>query len=127
MLGAIAAGIGVAAAGIASGGSAALAAAGAGAGLGAATAKNTLQTASDYSGNAASIGVLTPFLIITMPIEYTSKEFRDLHGTASGIGVTVGQLEGTGYTEFSQYQCDFECTEAEAREIEDIMKSGVIL
>lgn len=127
MLGAIAAGIGVAAAGIASGGSAALAAAGAGAGLGAATAKNTLQTASDYSGNAASIGILTPFLIITMPIEYTSKEFRDLHGTASGIGVTVGQLEGTGYTEFSQYKCDFECTEAEAREIEDIMKSGVIL
>lgn len=128
VLGAVTASAGIAAAALTGGvGGAALIAGAAGAGLATQTARNALQTGTQYSGNVAALGCLQPFVLITLPVEHTSEEYRELHGLPSGIGLTVGQLAGTGYTEMSEFHADFECTESEQAEIERMMKEGVIL
>lgn len=128
VLGAVTASAGLAAAALTGGiGGAALIAGAAGAGLATQTARNAIQTGTQYSGNVAALGCLQPFVLITLPVEHTSEEYRELHGLPSGIGLTVGQLSGTGYTEMAEFHADFECMETEQAEIERIMKEGVIL
>ena len=97
------------------------------AGIGSQVGKHALQTGSVYSGNVAALGCLTPFVLITMPIEQVSENYLMLHGIPSSMGVTVSDLTGTGYTEFSQFHADIDCTESEQQEIERLMKEGVIL
>ena len=127
VLGAVTASAGLAAAALTGVGGAALIAGAAGAGLATQTARSAMQTGTQYSGNVAALGCLQPFVLITLPVEHTSEEYRELHGLPSGIGLTVGQLAGTGYTEMSEFHADFECMETEQAEIERIMKEGVIL
>lgn len=129
ILGAITAAAGVAVAGATGvGGAAALIGGAAGAGLAVNTARHNIQTATTYSGNVAALGALTPYLLITMPIEHTSEEWRQLHGLPSGIGLTVSDLVGTGYTELQEFHAEIDCISAEEQqEIENLMMNGVIL
>ena len=128
VLGAVTAGIGVAAAGLLTGGSGALIAGAAGAGLGINTGRHVLQQAGQVSGNVATINQLQPYLFVTIPIDVYSDLWRDLHGIRSLQPVTIGQLAGTGHTVFSDVHADtISCTSAEQAEIENILKSGVIL
>ena len=129
ILGAITAAAGVAVGALTGGiGTAAMVAGAAGAGLAVNTAKHTLQNGSTYSGNVASLGCLQPYLLITMPIEHTSEQWRYLHGLPSGLGLTVGDLTGTGYTELSEFHAEIDCiSPEEQQEIENLMMGGVIL
>lgn len=129
VIGAITAAAGVAVAGATGvGGAAALIGGAAGAGLAVNTARHNIQTATTYSGNVASLGALTPYLFITMPIEHTSEKWRQLHGLPSGLGLTVSDLTGTGYTELAEFHAEIDSiTPEEQQEIENLMKEGVIL
>lgn len=128
VMGAITAAAGVAVGAMTGGLSAAATIAGAAAtGLATQTARHNLQQATQYSGNIAALGCLCPYLFVTIPTEHTSEEFRNLHGLPSGVGLTVGQMNGTGYTELSEFHAEFDCTAEEQQEIEAIMKGGVIL
>ena len=108
-------------------GAAALIGGSAAAGLAASTARHTMQQATQYSGNVAALGALCPYVLVTMPIEHTSQEWRDLHALPSGVGQIVGNLAGTGYTEMSEFHAEIDCTPEEQQEIENIMMGGVIL
>lgn len=129
ILGAITAAAGIAVGALTGGiGTAALVGGAAGAGLAVNTAKHTLQNGSTYSGNVAALGCMQPYLLITMPIEHTSEQWRQLHGLPSGLGLTVGDLTGTGYTELSEFHAEIDCiTPEEQQEIENLMNGGVIL
>ena len=128
VIGAITAGAGIAVGALTGTiGAAAMVGGAAAAGIGTQVGRNQMQTGSTYSGSVAALGCLTPYVVVTLPIEQISKEFRDLHGIESAIGVKVEKLTGTGYTEFSQFHADIACTDAEQQEIESIMKTGVIL
>lgn len=127
IVGAITAGAGLAVGALTGVGGLALAAGAAGAGLAVNTARHTMQTGSTYSGNVAALGCLQPYLLITMPVEHTSETWRELHGLPSGLGLTVGDLTGTGYTEMSEIHAEIGCTAEEQAEIEALMKAGVIL
>ena len=128
MIGAVTAAAGLAAGALTGGvGGAALVAGAAGAGLATQTARHTLQQATQYSGNVAALGCLVPYILVTLPIEHTSEEYRKLHAVPSGLGMTVGQLAGTGYTEMSEFHAEIDCTPEEQQEIENLMMGGVIL
>lgn len=128
IIGAVTASAGLAAGAIAGVGAAALVAGAAGAGLATQTARSAMQTGTQYSGNVAALGVLQPYVLITLPVEHTSAEFRALHGLPSGLGMMVGQLAGSGYTEMSEFHAEIDCISAEEQqEIENLMMGGVIL
>lgn len=127
VLGAVTAAAGVAAAGIAGGAGGAMIGGAAAAGLGIHAGRHNIQQAGNYSGNIAMINQLQCFASVTMPIAVYTDIWKELHGLKSGLAVTVSQLTGTGFTQFSDFHADLDCTEAEQAEIEEIMKTGVIL
>lgn len=128
VLGAVTAGLGIAAAGILTGGSGAIVAGAAAAGLGAQTGRHLLQQSGQVSGNVSIINQLQPFVFVSMPIDAYSDLWRQLHGIRSMLPVKIGDMAGTGHTVFSDVHADrIACTTAEQAEIENILKSGVIL
>lgn len=128
VLGSVTAAAGVAIGAAAGMGAGAMIAGAAGAGLGAATARHTTQQSGQVSGNIGFINQLQPFIFVSMPVSAYSELWQRLHGLQSMLPVTVGTLAGTGHTTFSEIHADtIPCTSAEQTEIENILKSGVIL
>ena len=115
----------------ATGGSGVAAKAAVGAAAGASALKSaTLDTHVRQSGSVGStpsyLGIQKPFLIISRPLDSTPTDFNEQTGRPSNLTGKVGDF--SGYLECSY--CHLEnlvATDAEKREIESLLKSGIFL
>lgn len=115
----------------ATGGSGVAAKAAVGAAAGVSALKSaTLDTHVRQSGSVGStpsyLGIQKPFIIISRPLDSTPTDFNEQTGRPSNLTGTVGDF--SGYLECSY--CHLEnlvATDAEKREIESLLKSGVFL
>ena len=102
---------------------------GVGAAIGAAnllTNKNIVYSRSgSFSANAGAMGIKTPYILIRRPIAYDANFYEDYYGNPSNNTLTLGQC--SGYTRVKDMHLDsIACTADEKREIETLLKSGVI-
>ena len=95
----------------------------------AATAVNSMKPNIEKSGAMGGTGgmlaVQTPYLILTTPVQALPKDQNKYTGYPSFITALLGDLHG--YTEVEVIHLEnISCTGDEQREIEDILKGGVI-
>lgn len=115
----------------ATGGSGVAAKAAVGAAAGVSALKSaTLDTHVRQSGSVGStpsyLGIQKPFIIISRPLDSTPTDFNEQTGRPSNLTGTVGDF--SGYLECTY--CHLEnlvATDAEKREIESLLKSGIFL
>lgn len=90
------------------------------------TMKPQIERSGSMGGTAGMMGIQTPYLILTRPRQALPDEQNQYTGYPSYITSTLGDL--TGWTTVSDIHLEgVPCTEGEASEIINILKSGVIL
>lgn len=96
--------------------------------LGLVSAQHHMQQTGSFSGNVSLISDLTCRLQIIRPAPSTPEYGQFLRGRPSDIGIQIGILVGTGWSSFSAVNARIDrATSDECREIESLLKSGVIL
>lgn len=92
------------------------------------TAQHHMQQTGSVSGSVAAISPMDIRLEIIRPCVSTPDYGTDLRGRPSDIGVTIGDLVGTGFASFSDVHPDISgATAAECAEIAKLLEQGVIL
>ena len=88
--------------------------------------KTRVERSGALAGSAAWMGPLKPYLILVQPTQCLPDGQASFTGYPSYITAAVGDL--TGYTEFAEIHLDgIAATDAEKAEIEQILRTGVIL
>jgi hypothetical protein len=88
--------------------------------------RDRLQTAGNYAGSAAFVGSTQAAVIITYSHPTSSPNYDHVKGRPSEYGAAVGDY--SGFTVFHDIDVNIpRATEAECREIKQLLESGVIL
>ena len=90
------------------------------------TMKPQVERSGSMGGTAGMMGIQVPYLILTRPRQALPENQNTFTGYPSYITSTLGDL--TGWTTVSEIHLEgIPCTEGEAEEIVNILKTGVIL
>ena len=89
-------------------------------------AHTAVSHSGNFSGNAGAMGCKKPYLIITRPQTQLAESFPTLVGYPVNHAVTIGSC--SGYIVVDSCRLDgITATEEELRQIESLLKSGVIV
>lgn len=86
--------------------------------------KGKIQKSGGIGANSGALGIMTPYFIITRPVQSVPETWQVDKGYPSNISAQLGTL--TGYTEVSEINLECSGTEAEKKEIIDLLKKGVL-
>lgn len=89
-------------------------------------AKRNINRSGNISGSAGYMGGQTPYLIITRPNQALPEDQNKYTGYPAFITSTLSELSGMTYVSEIHLE-DVPCTEDESREIERLLKEGVVL
>lgn len=90
--------------------------------------KATVQRSGGIVMNAGALGNLTPYIIITRPVQHKPEDYQKFKGWENNITYTLSALQGKGYTEIMYTHIEgLTATDEEKAEIEALLKDGVIL
>lgn len=90
--------------------------------------KATVQRSGGIVMNAGALGNLTPYIIITRPVQHKPEDYQKFKGWENNITYTLSTLQGKGYTEIMYTHIEgLTATDEEKAEIEALLKDGVIL
>lgn len=119
--------VGAVGVGLATGMSAAAVAGAAAGAINSATAKNHVQRSGDVAGSAGIMGEYEPYLILHRPKQSLAAGYNTFKGYPSNITALLSSL--TGYTEVEHIHLTGidGATDTELKEIESLLKSGVII
>ena len=119
--------IGTTAVGVATGNPAAAVAGAAFGAVNTATAKNHVSRTGDLAGAAGMLGDFEPYVVMHRPVQSLAKNYNRFKGYPSNITERLGSL--TGYTEVEHIHLAniTGATDAELKEIETLLKQGVII
>lgn len=88
--------------------------------------KPSVERSGSIGSMAGMLAIQTPYLILTRPNQCLPKYQNTYEGYPAYITETISNL--SGYTIFEEIHLnDMSCTDAEKNEIENLLKSGVIL
>lgn len=90
-------------------------------------AQSSIQRTSNFSGNAGAMGIKKPYIIVNRNIPYDADRYNELYGYTANKTVLLGAL--SGYTRVKAVHVE-NCSLATANEraeIEQLLKTGVIL
>lgn len=86
--------------------------------------KGKVQKSGAFGANSGALGIMTPYFIVTRPVQSVPETWQAEKGYPSNISAQLGTL--TGYTEVSEINLECSGTEAEKKEIIDLLKKGVL-
>lgn len=87
---------------------------------------STIDRGGELSPNAGTLGLLTPYIILHRPVQSLPSNFGHFKGYPSNITKTLGSV--SGYTEVEYIHLDgISATQDEKDEINDLLRSGVII
>ena len=109
------------------GSGAGLAAATIGAAVNVAMSKTHTSRSGDISGSTGLLDDFEPYLIIHRPIQSLAQTFKNDKGYPSNISATLNGLHGYTEVEYVHLTGISGATDTELQEIEDLLKSGVII
>ena len=91
-----------------------------------ATAKNHVQRSGDVAGSPGLMSEFTPYLVFHRPKQSLAKNYNQFKGYPANITYKLSTLQG--YTEVEHvHLTGIKATDTELQEIEDLLKSGVII
>lgn len=87
----------------------------------------SLERSGQFSANSGAMGIKIPYLIITRKNNYDAGNYNKYYGFPSNVSVNLSRC--SGYTRVKDVHVDNinNATENEKREIESILKSGIII
>ena len=88
------------------------------------TMKGKVQKQGNFSPNSGAMGIMEPYFILTRPVQSVPESWQADKGYPANISTQLGSL--IGYTEVSEINLECSGTEAEKKEIIDLLKKGVI-
>ena len=88
------------------------------------TAKGKVQKNGNFGSHAGALGIMTPYFIVSRPVQSVPTTWQADKGYPANISAQLGTV--TGYTEVSEINLECSGTEAEKKEIIDLLKKGVI-
>ena len=88
------------------------------------SSKGKIQRSGAFGSNAGALGIMTPYFIITRPVQSVPTSWQADKGYPANISAQLGTV--TGYTEVSEINLECSGTEAEKKEIIDFLKKGVL-
>lgn len=88
------------------------------------TMKGKVQKSGSFGANSGALGIMTPYFILTRPVQSVPETWQADKGYPSNISAQLGTV--TGYTEVSEINLECSGTEAEKKEIIDLLKKGVL-
>ena len=80
-----------------------------------------------YSANAGCMGVKTPYLLITRKYSYDAGSYSQFYGFPSNITVQLGTCKGYTRVKSVHITNMLRATDNEKKEIENLLKQGVII
>lgn len=86
--------------------------------------KGKVQKSGAFGANSGALGIMTPYFILTRPVQSVPETWQIDKGYPANISAQLGSL--TGYTEVSEINLECSGTEAEKKEIIDLLKKGVL-
>ena len=89
------------------------------------TMKGKVQKSGSFGANSGALGIMTPYFILTRPVQSVPETWQADKGYPANISAQLGSL--TGYTEVSEINLECSGTEAEKKEIIDLLKKGVLI
>ena len=113
--------------GLATGNPAAAAAGAAYGAINTATSKNHVQRSGDLAGSAGILGEYTPYVIIHRPVQSLAKGYNQFKGYPCNVTYSLTNLKGYTEVEHIHLTGISGATDTELKEIEQLLKSGVIL
>ena len=91
------------------------------------SAKPHFSHSGNLSGNTGYMGIKKPYLIISRPIQALPKDFGKYNGYQSHITKRLGDCNGFTKVEYIHLDGIGSATSEELNEIENLLKSGVII
>lgn len=89
------------------------------------TMKGKVQKSNGFSACSGALGIMTPYFIVTRPIQSVPSTQQKTKGYPANISAHIGDL--VGYTEFEEVHLhNMPATKDEVLEIELLLKKGVI-
>lgn len=89
------------------------------------TMKGKVQKSGSFSASSGALGIMTPYFIITRPVQSVPSTQQATKGYPANISAHLGDL--LGYTELEEVHLhDIPGTKDEVLEIESLLKKGVI-
>ena len=88
------------------------------------TMKGKVQKSGSFGANSGALGIMTPYFILTRPVQSVPASWQADKGYPANISAQLGTL--IGYTEVSEINLECSGTEAEKKEIIDLLKKGVL-
>lgn len=89
------------------------------------TMKGKVQKSGSFSASSGALGIMTPYFIITRPVQSIPSTQQTTKGYPSNISAHLGDL--LGYTELEEVHLhNIPGTKDEVLEIESLLKKGVI-
>lgn len=88
------------------------------------TAKGKVQKNGNFGSHAGALGIMTPYFIVSRPVQSVPASWQADKGYPANISAQLGTV--TGYTEVSEINLECSGTEAEKKEIIDLLKKGVL-
>ena len=89
-------------------------------------AKTNVQHSGSISGSSGAMGIKKPYLIIRRPQTQIADGFEVFNGVSNNKTVTLSSC--TGYTRVKYLHLEnILATDVELTEIEDLLKSGVLI
>lgn len=92
----------------------------------ASSAKRSQSRANSFSGNSGAMGIKTPYLIISRPQTKVASTFPQLQGYPTNTSVKLGNCSGQVRVRAVHVE-GIDATDTELREIENLLKSGVLI
>lgn len=87
--------------------------------------KGKIQKSGNFNANSGALGIMTPYFIITRPVQSIPSTQQITKGYPANISAHLGDL--TGYTELEEVHLhNIPGTKDEVLEIESLLKKGVI-
>ena len=86
-----------------------------------------MRMSGNISGNAGAMGIRKPYIIVKRPVEVAARNYNDFYGYPAN---TTGRLSTfSGYTRVKDVHVEniSGATAEEKQEIENLLKSGVIV
>ena len=90
------------------------------------SAKPTINVDGNFTASAGFMSIRYPYLIIKRPRQALPKIYNRTHGYPSFISIVLGEL--VGFTQIEEIHMEnMSCTNDELNEIENLLKTGVII
>lgn len=91
------------------------------------SARAQIQRSGSFTGNAGAMGCKKPYIIVSSDVAYDAAGYQAQYGYPANITVMLGDC--SGYVKVKEVHADTvsNATEQEKREIERLLKDGVII